>query len=124
MEEDQFTQPEVNNELNTQTQATTTEDIQQEQPRIKVKYNHEEMELPYEEAVKHIAAHVAALGQRVGPGGHEEHAIQHDLRIEHPGVGLVQDIPGEHLPGDQQREAHDAPGAGLSKPGREPVHCK
>lgn len=40
-----------------ETQATTTStEVQQtvEQPKIKVKYNHQEMELPYEEAVTHI----------------------------------------------------------------------
>jgi hypothetical protein len=63
-----------------------------------------------EEAVEHVAAHVAVLGKRVGPGGHEHGAVQHDLRVEHPGVRLVQHVAREHLPADQQREqqAHQA----------------
>ena len=51
-----------------------------------------------EEAVQHVAAHMAVLGQRVGAGHHEQRAVQHDLRVERPGVRLVQHVAREHLP--------------------------
>lgn len=42
-------------ETATETQTTGTEQqTTTEQPKIKVKYNHQDMELPYEEAVQHI----------------------------------------------------------------------
>jgi hypothetical protein len=46
----------------------------------------------WKEAVEHVAAHMAVLGQRVGAGHHEQRAVQHDLRVQHPGVRLVQHI--------------------------------
>jgi hypothetical protein len=51
------TATETQTETNTATETQTTGTEQQtmsEQPRIKVKFNHQDMELPYEEAVTHI----------------------------------------------------------------------
>jgi hypothetical protein len=48
---------ETQTETNTATETQTTGTEQQtapEQPKIKIKYNHQDMELPYEEAVQHI----------------------------------------------------------------------
>jgi hypothetical protein len=40
----------------------------------------------HEEAVQHVAAHMAVLGQRVGAGHHEQRAVQHDLGVQRPVV--------------------------------------
>lgn len=59
-DEMEVTQPEVTNpESNIETTvnddvANTPSEAVIEQPKIKVKYNHQDMELPYEEAVTHI----------------------------------------------------------------------
>jgi hypothetical protein len=74
-----------------------------------------------EEAVEHVAPHVAALREGVGAGHHEEDAVAHDLHVERPGVRGVEELPREHLPGDEPRERDDEPGEELAEPGGEPV---
>jgi hypothetical protein len=53
---------------------------------------------------------VPALREGIGTRHHEEDAVQHDLRVEHPGVRGIQYVAGKHFPGNQQREPHDGPG--------------
>ena len=49
-----------------------------------------------------VAAHVAALGQGVGAGHHEEQAVKHDLGVEHPGMRHV-----EHVAGRRERQTKE-----------------
>ena len=77
-----------------------------------------------EKAVKHVAAHMAVLGQGVGTRRHEQRAVHHAHDVKSPGVRVVQRITRKHLPGDHQRERTDQPGKRLTDHGAELVNRK
>jgi hypothetical protein len=66
--------------------------------------------------VDEIRAHVARLGQGVGPAHHEQRAVQHVVEVEDPGGGSIEDVALEDLDGDDEGERHDQPREGLARP--------
>ncbi len=66
--------------------------------------------------VDEVGAHVARLGQGVGPAHHEQGAVQHVVEVEDPRGGGVQDVALEHLDGYHEGEGDDQPGKRLARP--------
>ena len=72
-------------------------------------------------AVEEIAAHVGVLRQGVGPGQHEQRAVEHVVGVVDPCRRRVQDVALEDLDAHLGRQHDDEPGRSLAHPGADGV---
>ena len=96
--------------------------IQARQPPFDIGFG--TVEKGHATAIQHVAAYVAALGQGIGAGHHEGGTVGHDHQVEGPGIGAVQHIAREHLPGNKKGQRDDQPGECLADPAAYPVDKK